>query len=398
MPTKYLILRADEDLDEAIGFTKSSDWNKQKANELSLLLYDGHETDLGELRADPKNAFVVDAEINLSLVAPTATGPATAANFGLVGTLQMPAGLPAVGAHTSPFTGQGVTVAVLDTGIDASHQAFAGKTMVTRNFIGDGRDSSDVADANGHGTHCAGTICGGDVDGVRVGVAPGVTKLCVGKVLGVSGGTLEGLLDAMYWAVVEEQASVVSMSLSYDLPGNSTRLIKRGVDPSLATQVALRHYSDISDGITKLRAYLGTRVPGLTIVAATGNDSVRPDFVIDASLPAAKLFSVGAVELTQNGKWRVAGFSNGRATVVAPGVDVVSAAVGGGWATMNGTSMATPHVAGVAALWLQKLRRDGHIGVSESVASALRSYASHELLVDSDRDAVGYGMVQAPQT
>jgi subtilisin family serine protease len=88
-------------------------------------------------------------------------------------------GVNAVGAATSPFTGNGVVVAVLDTGIDPSHSAFAGVTLVQKNFTTEGPN-----DQHGHGTHCAGTIFGRYVSGTRIGVAPGVKTALIGKVLG----------------------------------------------------------------------------------------------------------------------------------------------------------------------------------------------------------------------
>jgi subtilisin family serine protease len=89
-------------------------------------------------------------------------------------------GLAAVKADSSAFTGDGVTVAVLDTGINKNHPAFAGiaDQIVEKDFTGTGN-----GDNQGHGTHCAGTIFGRAVDGKRIGVAPGVTKALIGKVL-----------------------------------------------------------------------------------------------------------------------------------------------------------------------------------------------------------------------
>ena len=86
-------------------------------------------------------------------LAPSATG--TDANWGL----------QAIAADTSPFSGRGARIEVLDTGIDATHAAFAGVELTQVDFTGDGN-----GDGNGHGTHCAGTILGRDVDGKRVGV------------------------------------------------------------------------------------------------------------------------------------------------------------------------------------------------------------------------------------
>nr|WP_229419583.1 S8 family serine peptidase [Pseudoduganella dura] len=100
-------------------------------------------------------------------------------------------GITAVGADRSRFSGAGVTVAVLDTGIDAAHPAFSGVQLVQQDFSGDGD-----GDAFGHGTHCAGTILGRDVGGTRIGVARGVTRALIGKVLGNDG---SGSTDMVAW-------------------------------------------------------------------------------------------------------------------------------------------------------------------------------------------------------
>jgi hypothetical protein len=115
-------------------------------------------------------------------------------------------------------------------------------------------------------------------------------KLCVGKVLGSLGGTLEMLLRGLCWAVLEQKASVVSMSLGYDLAGNTKRMIAKGVDPALAAQAAMRLQSDLIKGISTLRAFLESQSPNVVFVAATGNESERPSFVLDAGLPAAEFF------------------------------------------------------------------------------------------------------------
>jgi subtilisin family serine protease len=403
MPTKYLVLRTNAPVGESFAFSSPSSWDVSRGGptDLAIQTFDGHETDVGDLRADRRNVAVMDAEVTLALIEPRPQAPANIAPLKQVGAVKMPDGLMAVGAHTTPFTGQGVTVAILDTGIDEKHPAFQGKTIAKRDFTGEGVNDQDVRDDVGHGTHCAATICAAPVGDTRVGVAFGVVKLCVGKVLGDKalgnrGGTLEMLLKGLFWAVLDQRASVVSMSLSYDLAGNTKRMIAKGVDPALAASVAMRQQSDIIKGIGTLRAFLESQSPNVVFVAATGNESDRPQFVLDAGLPASELFSVGAVGPTGN-KWDIAPVSNGRAQIVAPGVDVLSAASGGGWAVMSGTSMATPHVAGVAALWTEKLRDQGVLSVPESVRSALKSSAVRQPLLTNDINAIGVGLVQAPQ-
>ena len=399
MPTKYLVLRTDVPVDESFAFSSTRSWGASRGGptELAIQTIDGHEYDVGNLRADPQNVAVMDAEVALRLIEPKSKASANIATLKQVGASKMPDGLMAVGAHTTPFTGQGVTVAILDTGIDETHPAFQGKTIVKKDFTGEGRDEQDVTDNDGHGTHCAATICAAPVGEIRVSVAPGVVKLCVGKVLtSHGGGTLEMILKGLCWAVLEQKASVVSMSLGYDLAGNSARIIAKGVNPALAAQAAMRQQSDIIKGIGTLRAFLESQSPNVVFAAATGNESERPKFVLDAGLPAAELFAVGAVGAT-DGKWDIAPFSNGRAQIVAPGVDVFSAAPGGGWTVMSGTSMATPHVAGVAALWTEKLRSQGALNVPDTVRSAIKSHAVRQPLLTTDIDAIGVGLVQAPQ-
>ncbi|MCP3444542.1 S8 family serine peptidase [Bradyrhizobium sp. CCGUVB14] len=267
-------------------------------------------------------------------------------------------GITEVGADRSSFTGQGVRVAVLDTGIAWKHTAFAGKTKLSRNFTNEGR-AHDVTDRNGHGTHCAGTIFGQTIDDIRIGVAPGVQTALIAKVLDKLGrGTTEGVLRALQWAIAEK-SNVISMSLGFDFPAMQEKLVDLGCPPKMATSRALKAYRE---NLRQFEALIGfllqehSESPGAVIAAAAGNESLRhidPQLVIDASIPAAastSIVSVGALMRGQSG-FTIAPFSNANPTMCAPGVDIVSAGHKGGLVAMSGTSMACPHVAGLAALW-----------------------------------------------
>ena len=146
-------------------------------------------------------------------------------------------GIAAVGADVSTFTGTGAVVAVLDTGIDATHPAFAGVELVQQDFTGEGD-----GDGHGHGTHCAGTVFGRDVDGQRIGVARGVSKALIGRVLGSDGsGGSDMIFRAIQWAV-QNGANVISMSLGFDFPGLVADRVKAGWPTDLATSRALELY------------------------------------------------------------------------------------------------------------------------------------------------------------
>jgi subtilisin family serine protease len=306
-------------------------------------------------------------------------------------------GVDAVGALESPFTGAGVTVAVLDTGIDAAHEAFRGLQITQRDFTGEGDGDHD-----GHGTHCAGTIAGRDLNGYRYGVAPGVEELLVAKVLGEAGGSTDALMRAMLWAL-EAGADVMSMSLGLDFPGLVTRWTEDGLPLEPATSRALEGYRDtlrlfgtLADVLRAAGPYGGSAL----VIAATGNESRRrapTPYTIGVSPPAGSegFVAVGALERAPDGALEVAEFSNAGATIAAPGVDILSAQAGGGFAQLSGTSMAAPHAAGVAALWAENLLSSaGRIDVGLLLARLTGN--SEELAGVAAVDA-GAGLVRAPQ-
>lgn len=279
-------------------------------------------------------------------------------------------GVQAVGALASPFTGKDIKVAILDTGIDASHPDFTGRIVDSRSFV----SGETVEDLQGHGTHCAGTAIGGTRQpGVpRYGVAP-EAGLCVGKVLNNAGsGAERNIIAGMNWAI-DIGCEVISMSLGAP--------VGEGGRASLLYERAARRALD----------------NGCLIVAAAGNESNR-DFgsisPVGSPANAPSILAVGAVDPF----FKPASFSNGginpdggNIDLVAPGTNVFSTVpVPRRYRALNGTSMACPHVAGVAALWAES-------------NPALRGRALWDILTSTARPLdgqltrdVGAGLVQAP--
>ncbi|GAA4356498.1 S8 family serine peptidase [Kangiella marina] len=236
----------------------------------------------------------------------------------------------ALSAYQAGFDGTGVTVAVLDTGYDFEHPDLTGQVVGVQSFVW----GSEGHDFDGHGTHVAGSIAGTGVasDGVYTGVAPGA-KLLVGKVLGDNGsGSTSGILQGMTWAV-ENGADIVSMSLGAsggsDCVGPAVDMLEALSDQAL-------------------------------FVVAAGNSYVRQTVSTPGCSP--KALTVGAIDRDGN----TAEFSSrgpsidgktAKPDIVSQGVDVVSASAGGisgnEYRLLSGTSMATPHVSGGAALVLQ---------------------------------------------
>ncbi|MFB9995281.1 S8 family serine peptidase [Deinococcus oregonensis] len=310
-------------------------------------------------------------------------------------------GVAAVGADSSSYTGAGAVVAVLDTGIDDAHPTFAGVELVQQDFSGDGN-----GDTEGHGTHCAGTIFGRDVNGTRIGVARGVGRALIGKVLGEQGGSSEAIARAIVWAV-QEGAHVISMSLGIDFPGLVDRLIKQGYPAPLATSVALEGYRanvKMFEALAYIAQHWGAEERPVLLVAAAGNESERDqnkDWEVSVSPPAVSTGFLSVAALGQAaGGLVVAPFSNTNANVAAPGLNIVSARAGGGSTnpliSMSGTSMATPHVAGITALWAEKLMAANQLSLLQLGTRVAGSATFAGLAPGTDPADVGLGLVRAP--
>jgi hypothetical protein len=169
-----------------------------------------------------------------------------------------------------------------------------------------------------------------------------------------------------------------------------------------ATSRALEGYRDNVRLFGRLADVIrasGPYGPAALVVAATGNESRRKaaaPYTIGVAPPAASdgFVAVAALERAPDGALEVAEFSNSGASVAAPGVDVLSAKVGGGFAAMSGTSMATPHVAGVAALWAESLLASaGRVDLGLLHA---RLTGNSRQLPGVDSLDVGAGLIRAP--
>ncbi|MFV2111834.1 S8 family serine peptidase [Micromonospora sp. LOL_025] len=264
--------------------------------------------------------------------------------------------VPQIGApeaYRAGYTGRGVRVAVLDTGIDATHPDLAGRVAQVRNFT----EESAPGDIVGHGTHVASIVAGGGAaSGGRMrGVAPDATLLD-GKVCETNGCPESAILAGMQWAAAEQRANVINLSLGgFDTPE---------VDP-------------LEEAVNTLTAQTGA----LFVISAGNSGRFAP---VSSPSTADAALSVGAVDRDDS----LADFSSRgprtgddalKPDITAPGVGIVAARsrdavigdpAGDGYVSLSGTSMAAPHVSGAAALLAQK-----HGGKADRLKALLMSSA-----------------------
>lgn len=261
-------------------------------------------------------------------------------------------GLNACRVPQSVRSGAGIKVAVLDTGLDLGHPDFAGRPVVSEQFVG-----QPVQDLNSHGTHCLGTACGPKAPAgntPRYGVAF-QASLYVGKVLSNSGSSVGfSVVSGMNWAIAN-RCEVISMSLGSQVP------------PQTAFTNAGQSALD----------------KGLLIIAAAGN------YALPTGAPANSPTILAVASLDSDLK--PSSFSNyGKIDIAGPGRDTYSSVprpIRYGY--KSGTSMATPHVAGCAALWAQTSPTLRGIALGNRLRAAAKP-----LPLPATR--VGAGLVQAP--
>jgi subtilisin len=261
-------------------------------------------------------------------------------------------GLNACRVPQSLRSGAGIKVAVLDTGMDLGHPDFAGRSIFSQQFVG-----QPVQDLHSHGTHCIGTACGpkapaGTTPRYGIGFQ---TLIFAGKVLSNSGSSVGGsVLNGMNWAIANN-CQVISMSLGAQTPPQP-------------------YYT--AAGLAALNK-------GLLIVAAAGN-AASPT---GAPANSPTIMSVASLDPS----FAPSSFSNfGKIEIAAPGRDVFSSVPRPTrYGFKSGTSMATPHVAGCAALWAQSSSSLRGMALWNRLRAAAR-----RLPYPSTR--VGAGLVQAP--
>ena len=235
--------------------------------------------------------------------------------------------------------GSGVRIAILDTGMDYNHPDLADSYVMGYDFV---NNDTDPMDDNGHGTHVAGILAGNGISSNEryVGVAPDA-DLYVYKILDDEGNAgfeefikgIEAAIDPNNDSDPSDHVDIISLSFGTDQPGKPNDEISSKID-------------EVVD-------------MGVVVVAAAGNGGPGAQTITSPGA-ALKAITVGSVSKSKyisitssRGPINDSGVFHIKPDVVAPGIDITSTRLGGGYVSKSGTSMATPHVAGAAALLLQ---------------------------------------------
>ena len=274
------------------------------------------------------------------------------------------------------YTGDGVVVAVIDSGVNYNHVDIAnnlwdGGAEFPNHGYNTFDGNNDPMDRFGHGTHCAGTICGDGTSGTKTGIAPKATLMCVKSVSDEGTGTAHNINSGMEWAV-EHNADVLSMSLGVTLPELSEKTMLRR---SCVTALELGVVASVAAGNYGANEYMMIKpVPDNVIIpGGCPPPWLHPDQQGNTGALSC-VVSVGAVDYNDNPAdfssqgpvtWQESEFNDYpynpgigliRPDICAPGVSIVSLdySSNNGHTSMNGTSMATPCVAGIMCLMLEK--------------------------------------------
>jgi subtilisin family serine protease len=326
---------------------------------VNAIAFSGTPEEVRAVAADPAvDAVDLDAPVRIADAA-LAQAPFPdpgGGNWGLAATR-----VPAVWSGYG-LRGAGVTVGTIDTGVDPAAAALAGRVVAWRDFIG---QSPTPHDDNGHGTHTAGTIAASPVGGAPIGVAP-ETRLVVARAMGANGiGPGSALLAAAEWMTdpdgdpaTADQPAVINNSWSATDPNDTwfRPMMRRWLELGIVPVFAAGNSGPATGSIGSPAGY-----PEAIAVGALDTGDVVPGF--SARGPV--------VWDDRDGMGPAAGTVLAKPDLAAPGVGVVST-VGSGYLAYSGTSMAAPHVAGIAAL----VRQANPALTPAQVADVLRAGAA----------------------
>lgn len=334
--------------------------------------------DLSRLATDPSINYV-HANSTLQLIAPQ--GGRWLAPPQMREEPQLTYGLqkimiPQLRAAKPDLTGKAIRVGVIDTGIDSTHPDLVNKVVAFGDFV---NKKTTPYDDQGHGTHVSGTIGGGATSGTGIGVAPDV-RFIGAKFLDKNGsGTLANAVLAMQWVVdpdgkpeTDDGAMIVSNSWGGGAPSSSTdpkdNALCQAVDSWVKLGVAPVFAAGNSGPGAKTVGLPGGCPTALTVGASDAEDKI------------ANFSSRGPAI------WKTGSFV--KPDIIAPGVKIKSSMPGNKYAELSGTSMATPHVAGVVALMYQLQPKI----TAEQLLNTLRVSATK---IGQDPNTYGAGRIDA---